>query len=71
VRNCNECDLVKSNKDWDQRTVILFGAYPGVEIDPSGAGDHLDKIDIRIRRLKELMRCMIADLPYTLSKKKN
>jgi hypothetical protein len=46
--------------------VGLQGAFPGVEIDPSGAGDHLDKIDTRIRRIKELMRSVIADLPYTL-----
>jgi hypothetical protein len=40
--------------------VSLQGAFPGVEIDPSGAGDHLDKIDTKIRRLKELMRCVIS-----------
>jgi len=44
----------------------LQGAYPGVDIDPCGAGDHLDKIDIRIRRIKELVRAVIADLPYAL-----
>jgi hypothetical protein len=33
-----------------------------------GAGDHLDKVDTRIRRLKELMRLVIADLPYHLPK---
>jgi hypothetical protein len=46
--------------------ISLQGAFPGVEIDPSGAGDHLDKVDTKIRRLKELMRCVIADLPYAL-----
>ena len=46
--------------------VGLQAAFPGVEIDPSGAGDHLDKIDTRIRRLKELMRSVIADLLCTL-----
>jgi len=50
--------------------VALQGAYPGVEIDPSGAGDHLDKIDTKIRRLKELMRCVIADLPYALPRER-
>jgi hypothetical protein len=48
--------------------VALQGAYPGVHIDPVGAGDHLDKVDTRIRRLKELMRCVVADLPYSLPK---
>jgi hypothetical protein len=32
--------------------VALQGKYPGVEIDPAGAGDHLDEIDTKIRRLK-------------------
>ena len=44
----------------------LQGAYPGIDIDPCGAGDHLDKKDVRIRRKKELIRAVIADLPYTL-----
>jgi hypothetical protein len=44
----------------------LQGAYPGVDIDPCSAGDLLDKIDIRIRRIKELIRAVIADLPYAL-----
>jgi hypothetical protein len=46
--------------------MALQGAFPGVEIDPCGAGDHLGKIDIRIRRIKELIRAVIADLPYSL-----
>jgi hypothetical protein len=46
--------------------MALQGAYPGVHIDPARAGDHLDKIDTKIRRLKELMRCVVADLPYSL-----
>jgi hypothetical protein len=48
--------------------VALQEASLGVEIDPSGAGDHLDKIDTKIRCLKELMRSVIADLPYKLPK---
>ena len=32
--------------------VALQGKYPGVEIDPAGAGDHLDEIDTKIQRLK-------------------
>jgi hypothetical protein len=48
--------------------VALQEAFPGVEIDLSGAGDHLDKIDTKIRHLKELMRSMIADLSYKLPK---
>jgi len=50
--------------------VALQNAFPGVEIDPSGVGDHLDKIDTKIKRLKELMRSVIADLPYKLPKER-
>ena len=32
----------------------LYGRFHGVEIDISGAGDHLPTVDIRIRRIKEL-----------------
>jgi hypothetical protein len=46
----------------------IANAYPGVAVDISGAGDHLDKVDSKIRRIKEMMRCVIADLPYKLSK---
>ena len=41
----------------------IVGSFPGVEVDILGAGDHLDKVDIWIRRLKELMRSVIAGLP--------
>jgi hypothetical protein len=50
--------------------VALQGAFPGIEIDACGAGDHLDKVDIKIRRLKELMRSVLADLPYSLPKER-
>jgi len=50
--------------------VALQGAFPGVVIDPVGAGDHLDKVDTRIHRLKELMRSVIADLPYHLPRER-
>jgi hypothetical protein len=46
----------------------LQGSFPGVEIDPSGTGDHLDRIDTKIRRVKELMRSMVSGLPYRLPK---
>ena len=32
----------------------LVGAFPGVVLDPSGAGDHVGKVDAKIRRIKEL-----------------
>jgi hypothetical protein len=48
----------------------LQGSFPGVEIDPTRAGDHLDKIDTKIRRLKELMRSVISGIPYRLAKER-
>jgi hypothetical protein len=48
----------------------LQGSFPGIEVDVSGAGDHLDKVDTKIRRLKELMRSVIAGLPYKLPKER-
>jgi len=46
----------------------LAGYFPGLEIDVGGAGDHLAKLDIRVRRVKELIRGAIATLPYKLPK---
>jgi hypothetical protein len=46
--------------------VKLKGAYPGIAIDPVGAGDHLDKINMKFRWLKELVRSVISGLPYKL-----
>jgi hypothetical protein len=46
----------------------LKGSFPGVEIDPSGAGDYLDRIDTKIRRVKELMRSVVSGLPFKLPK---
>ncbi len=34
--------------------MALRGQFPGVVVDPSGAGDHVPKVDIRIRRVKEM-----------------
>jgi hypothetical protein len=48
----------------------LQGSFPGVEIDLSGAGDFLDKIDTKIRRVKELMRSVISGFPYRLPKER-
>jgi len=46
----------------------LEGSFPGTEIDTSGAGDHLNVVDTKIRRLKELMRAVLSGLPYKLGK---
>jgi hypothetical protein len=46
--------------------MILRGQFPGVVVDPSGAGEHVPKVDIRIRRIKEMYRTVKADLPWVL-----
>ena len=38
----------------------------GVRIESCGAGDHLDALDVRIRRIKETFRCCIAALEFNL-----
>jgi hypothetical protein len=44
----------------------LRSQFPGVVIDPCRAGDQVPKIDIHIRRLKEMYRTVKAGLPWTL-----
>jgi hypothetical protein len=44
------------------------GSVTGVEFDIQGAGDHSDKIDQKIRRVKELVRSVISGLPWNLPK---
>jgi hypothetical protein len=48
----------------------LQGSFPGVEIDPSGAGEHLDRIDTKIRRVKELMRSVVSGLPFRVPRER-
>jgi hypothetical protein len=54
--------------DPQRALAALQGSYPGTEIDISGAGDHLDKVDAKIRRIKETIRSILAGLPYALAK---
>ena len=44
----------------------LRGQITGVEVDVCGAGDHMDKVDLKIRRLKETIRSVQAGLPWSL-----
>lgn len=44
----------------------LTTAFPGVIIDVSGAGDHVSKVDAKIRRIKELYRSVKSGLPWPL-----
>ena len=46
--------------------VGLRGSIPGVEVQSTGAGDHLPKLDIRIRRVKEMARAVLNGLDYKL-----
>jgi hypothetical protein len=54
--------------DPQSRLTSLQGKFPGTEIDVSRAGDHLDKLDIRTRRLKELMHSIVSGLPFCFKK---
>ncbi len=40
--------------------------FPGVLIDDSGAADNVPKVDVRIRRLKEIYRAVKNGLPWNL-----
>ncbi len=44
----------------------LRGQFPGVVVDPTGAGDHVPKVDIRILRVKEMYRAVKSGLPWCL-----
>ena len=46
--------------------VGLRGSIPGVEVQATGAGDHLTKLDIRIRRVKGMARAVLNSLDYKL-----
>jgi hypothetical protein len=40
--------------------------FPGVLIDDSGAADNVPKVDVKIRRLKEIYRAVKNGLPWNL-----
>ena len=44
----------------------MINMFPGVIIDVSGAGDHVSKIDAKIRRLKEMYRSVKSGLAWQL-----
>ena len=46
--------------------MALAGKFPGVLIDISGAGNHLPKVDSKIRRIKETYRIVKHGLVYKL-----
>jgi hypothetical protein len=57
---------VRVHSDPQRALETLSVRFPGTEIDTQGAGDHLSIVDNKIRRIKELMRCVRADLPWPL-----
>ena len=57
---------VRVHCDPQKSLEALSGRFPGTEIDTQGAGDHLSIVDNKIRRIKETMRCVRADLPWPL-----
>jgi len=46
----------------------IVSLFPGVIIDTGGAQDNNAKVDIKIRRIKELCRCVKESLPWLLPK---
>jgi hypothetical protein len=63
-----ECDFTPNMVYVDPASALmsLRGQFPGVVVDPSGAGDHVPKVDIRIRQIKEMYRTVKSGLPWNL-----
>jgi hypothetical protein len=59
-------NTVRVHCDPQRALEALSGRFPGTEIDTQGAGDHLSIVDNKIRRIKELMRCVRSDLPWPM-----
>ena len=54
-----------------QSAMLALKATPlGIRIESCAAGDHLDALDIRIRRVKETFRCCVAGLEFKLPESK-
>jgi hypothetical protein len=52
--------------DLTSALMSLRGQFLGVVVNPSGAGDHMSKVDIHICRVKEMYRTVKIGLPWTL-----
>jgi hypothetical protein len=57
---------IKVYTDPQSALLTLRNHFPGIEFDGGGAGDHNCKVDIRIRRIKELYRSQISSLKFPL-----
>ena len=54
--------------DPERGFTALESAVPGVEVDVSGAGDHMAKLDVNIRHIKEIYRSTYDSLPWKMPK---
>lgn len=54
--------------DLQKALTTLQYAFPGVEVDVSGVGNHLDKVVSKTHRVKELIQCVVSR--HTRSAKK-
>ena len=50
----------------DPQFDTLERSFPEITFDVQGAADHLAKVDIKIRRVKEICRSVLSSLPYNL-----
>jgi hypothetical protein len=57
---------IKGNMDPQPSLAALVPHFPSIDLDVTGAGDHLDVIDAKIRRLKEVMCSVNASLQWKL-----
>ena len=46
----------------------LVGQFGEIDIDIMGAGDHIPEIDIRIRRIKEMVRSVMSQIKWNIPK---
>jgi hypothetical protein len=61
-------NMVKLMVDPHKTLALLETSFPGIKVDLSGAGDHLNKVDSKIRRIKETARSVVAGLPFRIGK---
>lgn len=59
-------DVQVAHVDPQSSLRALQGQFESFQLEVGGAGDHLELVDAKIRRLKEMMRSVIAGLPYKL-----
>jgi hypothetical protein len=63
-------NLVKLMVDPHKTLALLETSFPGIEVVLSVTGDHLNKVDSKIRCIKETARSLVAGLPFRIGKPK-